>query len=118
MNNNWNGVGLPPVGAKCEYFRHEQSRHSETLKTGAQVEIIAHYSPYNDGDYVAVFSYESDPKDGFRDVAQGIASCFAPAKSEREKEIEKMLSYCAYRKHDQEFIKELGLLYDAGYRLK
>jgi len=96
--NNWNGVGLPPVGAECEFFW--ESTGNIWVK-GAIAAIVTEA-----GIESAVIQL-----DGCYRVSPD-PHVFRPIKSEREKAIEDMMqiSHC--------FISAAIALYDAGYRKK
>ena len=81
------GVTLPPVGTKCRIHLTEPSFYQKTYPTvenGMEVEIIQHL----DTGYaeVAVFKYLSEY--GYYFVAQAIAQCFVPLKTQEQIEEE------------------------------
>lgn len=92
--STWNGEGLPPVGAVCEFAggtRCQEDPFDPDLMEGMEVTIIAHFK---DGDSdVAAFTF--NPRNlsrGNAVVEQGMHGCFRPirtpeqiAAEEREK---------------------------------
>lgn len=117
----WNGEGLPPVGVECE-FRSGLDKSNgwiwrPLLEDGIKVTVIAHYSPCNDGELVAVFKYGDDERG--RQTDQAVAGCFRPirtpeqiAAEEREKAVRDML-LCLKLPLAEATAYDL---YDAGYR--
>lgn len=124
----WNGEGLPPVGAVCEWagctFAPEDPREPD-LHVGDQVTIIAHFK---DGEFdLAAFTFNPqihNPDRGTAWVNQGAHGCFRPirtpeqiAAEEREAAIESMFQI-ACSPEGVSLKKAIGLIYDAGYKLQ
>ena len=85
------GVTLPPVGTKCRIHLTEPSFYQKTYPTvehGMEVEIIQHLDT-GKGE-VAVFKYLKDSdRDGYYyRVAQAVARCFVPLKTQEQIEEE------------------------------
>lgn len=85
------GVTLPPVGTKCRVHLTEPSFYQKTYPTvekGMEVEIIQHLDT-GKGE-VAVFKYLKDTdRDGYYyRVAQAVARCFVPLKTQEQIEEE------------------------------
>lgn len=84
------GVTLPPVGTKCRIHLTEPSFYQKTYPTvenGMEVEIIQHLDT-GKGE-VAVFKYLNESQgDGYYCVAQAIAECFVPLKTQEQIEEE------------------------------
>ena len=111
--SDWHKNGeLPPVGEVCEFVRTGDVDWHKQLKTGTEVTILAHYSPCNDGEMVAVFCHKvcDETQDG-RLVDQGIGVCFRPLRTECEKAIDGMVSLVEPLATYREFA---GAIYDAG----
>jgi len=99
--NNWNGVGLPPVGAECEFFW--ESTGNIWVK-GAIAAIVTEA-----GIESAVIQL-----DGCYRVSPD-PHVFRPIKSEREKAIEEMYSTLE-NTASMSYKQVAEKLYDAGYR--
>lgn len=85
------GATLPPVGTKCRIHLTEPSFYQKTYPTvenGMEVEIIQHLDT-GKGE-VAVFKYLKDSdRDGYYyRVAQAVARCFVPLKTQEQIEEE------------------------------
>ena len=83
-------VTLPPVGTKCRIHLTVPSFYQEaypTVEHGMEVEIIQHLDTGKGG--VAVFKYLNESQgDGYYCVAQAIAECFVPLKTQEQSEEE------------------------------
>lgn len=67
----WNGEGLPPVGAKVEFFINPKLRYSNAWvpAAGTEMEVVAHKTT-TDGNDVAVCYWD--------EVGAGRSCCFVP----------------------------------------
>lgn len=120
---DWHKNGeLPPVGEVCEFVRTGDVDWHKQLNTGTEVTILAHYSPCNDGEIVAVFCYKvCDEFEEGRIVDQGVKICFRPLRTERDKEIDEIISTAKRIGWNSEMASQIigevaAELYDAGYR--
>lgn len=100
--NGWNGEGLPPVGAECEYkltnvnYRTDFSR-GKVLAYGVQKVFMEHCSSKNE-------------------FIQSIVNIeFRPIRTERDKAIEEMLDLINAGTQ-LSLVDAIEQLYDAGYR--
>jgi hypothetical protein len=124
----WNGEGLPPVGAVCEFAGGTHCHadpFDKDLHEGDQVTIIAHFK---DGDIeLAAFTFNPQPRNPNRGTAcveQGAYGCFRPirtseqiAEEDREKAVEAMLILGGMQSGPlSERVKHMKAIYDAGYR--
>lgn len=122
----WNGEGLPPVGAVCEWagctFAPEDPKEPD-LRIGDQVTIIAHFK---DGEFdLAAFTFNPqihNPSRGTAWVNQGAHGCFRPirtpeqiASEKREADILEILHATGLRKRDGG-MEVAAAIYRAGYR--
>lgn len=118
------GVTLPPVGTKCRIHLTEPSFYQKTYPTvenGMDVEIIQHLDT-GKGE-VAVFKYLKDTdRDGYYyRVAQAVARCFVPLKTQEqieEEETKKVIESVVggqWLHWSPRLIADA--LYDAGVRL-
>lgn len=119
---DWHKNGeLPPVGEVCEFVRTGDVDWHKQLNTGTEVTILAHYSPCNDGEMVAVFCHQvcDDTEEG-RLVDQGVSVCFRPLRTERDKATDEMagefINYYGDPKGGERYLGIAEKLYDAGYR--
>lgn len=125
-NPAWNGEGLPPVGAVCEFAggtHCPEDPFDKDLKEGMKVTIIAHFKC---GDFtLAAFTFDPEnPDRGMVQVEQANFGCFRPirtpeqiAAEEREKAIRQMIddtNILTGIMRDRRIMA--GQLYDAGYR--
>ena len=96
------GATLPPVGTKCRIHLTVPSFYQETYPTvesGMEVEIIQHLDT-GKGE-VAVFKYMSGCQgDRYYCVAQAIAECFVPLKTQEQIEEEETKRVIAQVVHD------------------
>lgn len=112
-NVEWNGVGLPPVGAKVITNYDHSGYESAQQAHNKEAVIVAH------ANNVAIFEYYHNGCKFYHGFYSGY---FKPVKSERYKAIEEM-SKTVIRAHAN-LIRELPIiddislaaLYDAGYR--
>lgn len=111
----WNGEGLPPVGAKVEFFINPKLgyRNAWNPDVGTEMEVVAHKTT-TDGNDVAVCYWD--------DSGAGLSCCFVPEslkplRTESERKHEAILeSICAvlemvaqdYKRED-----EAKLIYEA-----
>lgn len=103
MTIDWKGECLPPVGVHCEVDLRGDDRWTKC-------EVLAHYSPHEDGTFVAVFAYACA---GGRTVEQRVGACFrTPEQIQRHKDIEVLM-----RSTDYEFNeRQAAIILDAGYK--
>lgn len=114
----WDGVGLPPVGAVCQ-FKDDMSDGSDwhnKLESGMEVKIVAHFE--NNGVQIAAFTLEWAR--GCMQVEQAVAGCFAPIHTTEQIAAEER------RRGIADIAEDLGKrtwgvtiqewLYDLGYR--
>ena len=73
LTTEWDGEGLPPVGALCEYHANYIGSHAQY----EECEIIAHFD--GEGERLAAYVYTQF--DGTRLVGQGTAKSFRPIRS-------------------------------------
>ena len=121
---SWNGQGLPPVGTICQFRTASDGTgwHPE-LKTGAIVEVIAHFHIGSTPVAAFLFDYDSG---SCRQVEQAVDTCFRPlrtpeqiaAEEQREKGVAALCALAdEFRGHPgTAFRPFFEHLYDAGYR--
>lgn len=113
----WSGNGMPPVGAKVEFFINPNFgyRNDWIPDAGTEMEVVAHKTT-TDGNDVAVCYWDEG--------GAGRSCCFVPgslkplrteSEKAREAGIKEMLRVVTnYNKTD--VIRAIEQLYDAGYR--
>lgn len=121
--SDWNGEGLPPVGAvvKLMLTAHDRVSEEDVKRDGKAVEVIAHL---NRGLAVCICRELWETKDGGWWVSAFNDLQFRPIRSERETAIEdmKQITKAAADAHKRELHGKmseeylLGALYDAGHR--
>lgn len=104
----WNGEGLPPVGAKVEFFINPKLgyRNAWNPDAGTEMEVVAHKTT-TDGNDVAVCYWDEG--------GAGRSCCFVPEslkplRTEAERAIDEMVRLSGVS------IGAAKILYDAGYR--
>lgn len=110
MNIEFTYKNLPAVGSICEVHRGNDKVYEEC-------EILAHYSPCDDGDLVAVFSYKTH---GGKSVDQRVGPCFRYKKTAEDIAEEERQKVC----NDLHYLisgfgdsrASARRVYDAGYR--
>lgn len=132
LRPQWNGEGLPPVGAVCEFagFNPEETLPTDP-RVGDQVTVIAHFM--SGSLEVAAFTFYAPPEFEYLQVAQGAYGCFRPirtpeqiAEEARAAELNLMIGvikdYPGGR-HGVDHMTQLRIheeacinLYDAGWR--
>lgn len=111
----WNGEGLPPVGAKVEFFINPNLRYSNDWipDVGTEMEVVAHKTTTHGND-VAVCYWDED---GAGRSCCSVPESLKPLRTEAEKKHEAVLeSICAvlemvaqdYKRED-----EARLIYEA-----
>ena len=104
----WNGEGLPPIGAKIEFFINPKLgyRNAWNPDAGTEMEVVAHKTT-TDGNDVAVCYWDGG--------GAGRSCCFVPEslkplRTEAERAIDEMVRLSGVS------IGAAKILYDAGYR--
>ena len=103
--NNWNGVGLPPVGEKVIVAAHNTQWGFGDC-SDHECKVISYFGDYCWIDLLC---------DGIPVATRSDKVAFRPIKSEREKAIEEMISTMNRNGYMLD-PSVYGELYDAGYR--
>lgn len=111
----WNGEGLPPVGAKVEFFINQKFgyRNAWIPDAGTEMEVVAHKTT-TDGNNVAVCYWDES---GAGRSCCLVPESLKPARTESERKHESVLeSICAVLEmvaQDYKRKDEAKLIYDA-----
>lgn len=79
---DWDGVGMPPVGCECEFFNDDYDCRPSVPKNGATVKIVAHQKAPNGID-LAVFVWVGEM--GCMHAEVCIERVFRPIRSEADR---------------------------------
>lgn len=113
MSNNWNGIGIPPIGTTGTADFHESIWPKSDLDRfiGETVTVVGHFE-IKDGKKGIVIEHKTKGVGAVMNYQEGIIK---PIKSDRDKAIDAMEA--AWNEWSGTNTRaSLGRLYDAGYR--